>query len=549
MNVPFTVSAIFACWAVASASAQTVLFEKTGPLSFPASTTAGGGDVNGDGRPDFIVVAGNHGPVEVWSGANGVLLYSLPEPQPQAPLLFYGQSVADAGDVNGDGFHDIAVGAPLFDEYYGLKGYPGKVFVFSGATGSLLYEVEGKSYSAPRNDFGVSVDGIGDINGDGFDDLVVGDSYGFSFGSFVRAVSGLDGSTLFETFGGPTFGGSVSRTGDVDNDGIPDFIVSESSGGAPLAKVISGRTGLAIYTFTGSGGEHFGVALSGGFDANADGTPDLIVGQPGFEYETVFLGKAYLYSGADGSLIRTHSGPFLGSHFGQSVLAFGDVSGDGYDDYMVCAPSDTALATGFDAGTARLYSGKTGAQLFIMHASGPFFEGNHVLGNAGDVNGDGLPDAVIGIPALGGFRVVSFAPGLLQYGPSTAGCSGSQHINATKIPKIGEAAFALTCTNGPVGSIGLGLVTDSADINGSDPFGLGVLLAVDLFAATEILGLDFIPDTTGFLTANAPIPHNTSLIGKRFYAQALSLWPGSTCVPSPLGLSTSQGLAIIILPP
>ena len=136
----------------------------------------------------------------------------------------FGNSVSSAGDVNGDGFDDLIVGAQN-DDNNGTDS--GSARVFSGADGSVLYNFDGDSAG---DLFGGSVSGAGDVNGDGFDDLIVGaqndDNNGANGGS-ARVLSGADGSVLYSFDGeiGDGFGQSVSGAGDVDGDGFDDLIV------------------------------------------------------------------------------------------------------------------------------------------------------------------------------------------------------------------------------------------------------------------------------------------------------------------------------------
>ncbi|MCH8274141.1 MAG: FG-GAP repeat protein [Armatimonadetes bacterium] len=163
----------------------------------------------------------------------------------------FGFSVSGAGDVNGDGFADLIVGA-IFDGNNG--DFSGSARVFSGLDGSILYTFNGDS---ARDQFGTSVSGAGDVNADGFADLIVGargdDNNAFNAGS-ARVLSGVDGSVLYTLDGdsaGDVFGHSVSGAGDVDGDGFADLIVSalfdDNNGtSSGSARVISGVSPLIL---------------------------------------------------------------------------------------------------------------------------------------------------------------------------------------------------------------------------------------------------------------------------------------------------------------
>ena len=161
------------------------------------------------------------------SGVDGSVLYNFDG----FLSIELGGSVSGAGDVNGDGFDDLIVGARFEGFAFSSNG---KARVLSGIDGSILYDFRGDSNS----DFlGGSVSGAGDVNGDGFADLIVGatgvDNNGSASGS-ARIFSGVDGSVLYNFDGDRTrdgFGFSVSGAGDVNGDGIADFIVGTFSGG------------------------------------------------------------------------------------------------------------------------------------------------------------------------------------------------------------------------------------------------------------------------------------------------------------------------------
>ena len=316
------------------------------------------------------------------------------------PLTFEGDSVtgeisapvSDAGDVNGDGFDDVIV--RVFD------GARVVARVLSGFDSGVLYNFSG---DPPSNSFGSSLSGAGDVNGDGFDDLIFGNiGRGENFGG-ARVRSGSDGSVLYD-FDGDSFfgffGSSVSGAGDVNGDGFDDLIV-----GAPLdnsngsfsgrAQVFSGVDGTVLHIFDGeSDGDRFGWTVSGAGDVNGDGFDDLIIGSTFVDNNGNNSGSARVHSGLDGAVLYNFDGDSASDRFGDSVSGAGDVNGDGFDDLIVGASRDDN--TGFSSGSARVFSGLDGSVLYNFDgdSAGDFF-GESVSG-VGDVNGDGFDDLIVG---------------------------------------------------------------------------------------------------------------------------------------------------------
>ncbi|MGH7150486.1 MAG: integrin alpha, partial [Planctomycetota bacterium] len=223
-----------------------------------------------------------------WSGATGAVLHTFTGGSASA---FLGFSVAGPGDLDGDGRAEIAVGAPLSGST--VTGPVGQVFVFSGLTGSPLYTFNG---SAIADGLGFRVAAAGDLNGDGFEDLLAGapgaSPGGLPLAGQAFAYSGANGA-LLATFDGSSpvdfFGWAICGSGDLDRDGIPEVVV-----GAPFADV-AGPSGLSIdpgevvvYSGTSAiltlGGDapfdEFGSGVAGPGDLDGDGFPDLIVGAP-----------------------------------------------------------------------------------------------------------------------------------------------------------------------------------------------------------------------------------------------------------------------------
>ncbi len=137
--------------------------------------------------------------------------------------------------------------------------------------------------------------------------------------------------------------------------------------------------------------------------------------------------------------------------------------------------------------------------------------------------------------------------GLANYGSGTPGCEGPQRMDANEAPKQNASTFVLLTDRVPPSTLGLGLVTDLQDLAGSDPFGIDVQLHVDLLAATELIPLDMLSDAAGHGSVSVPIPNDPLLVGRTYYAQ--SLWAWLSCTPSAFGLSTSDGLEIVVQAP
>lgn len=306
----------------------------------------------------------------------------------------FGKSAAGIGDANGDGIPDFLVGADGTD----VSGMPnaGSAFLYSGANGVLLQRFDGGTAS---DRLGIDVDGVGDIDGDGRTDLIVG-AYNASPPSGSQAgsamvYSGATGALLFSFDGEATqhlFGQAVAGAGDVDADGTPDFLI-----GAPYAApagiansgsayVYSGATGLLLHQFDGDSlgtNAFLGTTVDGGGDVNGDGHADLLIGSS--------AGQVFVYSGATGGLLHQMSS--AASTFGQDLTTVGDLDGDDISDHMVGA----RFASG--GGKVFLYSGANGSLIEQLDApTSPALFGAS-LADAGDVNGDGITDLLIGAPS------------------------------------------------------------------------------------------------------------------------------------------------------
>jgi len=308
-----------------------------------------------------------------------------------------GHAVSGAGDVDGDGHDDFIAGA-----YYGSGSRPGYARVYSGRTGKQLYSFKGSS----NNDgFGVSVNAAGDVNGDGYADVIVGahlDDTGGTDAGLAKVFSGKNGSVLY-TFkgdgGGDRFGLTANGAGDVNADGYDDLIVGAyytGTGTAPgYAKVFSGKDGKLLYKLKGSSNrDYYGVYVAGAGDVNKDGYDDVVIGASFDDTKGTDSGRAQVVSGKDGTVLYNWYGDRSSAYCGRCVDGAGDVNKDGYDDVVVGSYLDDANGT--DSGTVKVYSGKDGSVLYTWYGdSSDDRLGVHVDGG-GDLNNDGYPDIVAG---------------------------------------------------------------------------------------------------------------------------------------------------------
>ena len=321
---------------------------------------------------------------------------------------FAGQAAQGVGDMNDDGFDDVLVGEIGRGDFNF-----GRVRVFSGRDGSLLYDYTHGEINAW---FGRAAAGLGDLNNDGFDDVLVGaprDAIGRGRASVALGRPGpypvppepphiwLQGESPSDWFGWSVAGFGT----DVNGDQVEDFVVGaygNDGGGidAGSVYVFSGAGGSLIYELAGAAaGDGFGFAVAAVGDVNADTIQDVAVGAPFNDAGGDGAGRVYIYSGPDGALIDTYTGEAPGDGFGTSVAAAGDVDGDGFDDVLVGAPG--GAVGGMRTGRAYLYSGQLGTATYVFDGEEAEDEFGWTVTATGDANGDGFPEVAVGAPRHG----------------------------------------------------------------------------------------------------------------------------------------------------
>ncbi|MFT3705933.1 MAG: FG-GAP-like repeat-containing protein [Agriterribacter sp.] len=450
------------------------------------SSVSGAGDVNGDGFSDIIVGALNYDNGETDEGVAFVYYGSASGIATNAPAMLecnkvnahFAQYVSAAGDMNADGYSDIVVGAPGFSN---ADTVGGATFVFYGGSGGInVHAVATLSINKSTAYFGSAVSAAGDVNGDGYGDLVVG-ATGYTNGEsnegaafiYQGAASIADiiiTDSIESTQPGDGFGNSYASAGDVNGDGYNDVIV-----GAPNYDNGSNNTGAAfIYHGSVNGLSHvpnatllgsqsnaaFASVVASAGDVNGDGYSDIIVGAPGFIYGSFneYIAVAFIYygsaTGINPVLIDTlESGDnyydAYRSNFGATVSTVGDVNGDGYGDIIIGSP----YGGGSGSGYARVYYGSASG---INHLnSSPLSSDckglfSSSLSSAGDINGDGYGDIIVGAP-VSGTCYISQPYGAIHiyYGSDT----GISYLNETYITGIQDLYAYLGSTVSTAGDI------------------------------------------------------------------------------------------------
>ena len=394
------------------------------------AAVAGGVDLNGDGADDLVLGIPGSDEADPRAGAVRVVFGPLDESTTPVALHLLGEvgsdeagtAVASVGDVDGDGATDVIVGAPGAEDGDGVVYVVGAPSV-DGSLGDATARLQGES----GDGVGVWLSGVGDVDGDGYADLALGAPGADGGAGEIDVVRGSLAGNLSlgvitdAVVTGAAAGdgaGPVAGLGDVDGDGIADLGVGapgqdsagEDAGAAcVVSDALAGGSLADAACWTGEAeGDMAGTALAGVGDHNGDGYADWVIGGPNADAGGDYAGIVWLLLGpaTSGGALTDASARLVGQTAGEtagvSVAGPGDVDEDGQTEILVGSPWGDG-----DAHNSGLVYALYGPSLgtisladaeLILQGEALLNRAGSAVASAGDPNGDGYPDLLIGAP-------------------------------------------------------------------------------------------------------------------------------------------------------
>ena len=469
------------------------------------------GDVNGDGYSDVIVGADwfdngetNEGQAYLYMGSSsGLGTTAAWTGESNQANAYYGDTVNTAGDVNGDGYSDVVVSA---SQYSNGENYEGRVYLYLGSSSGLASIATWSGESDQVSAFYGGARTAGDVNGDGYSDVIIGATY-YDNGQnnegraylYYGSASGLATTAAWtgESDQASTyFGSGVGTAGDINGDGYSDVIIGapnysngESTEGRSYLYLGSSSGLPTTANWTGESnqaGGAYGRRQASAGDVNGDGYSDVVVAAHNYANGQNYEGQSYLYLGSSSGLATTAAwtgeSNQASGYYGSDLSSAGDTNGDGYSDVLVGAYYyDNGQG---DEGQAYIYFGSASGLATTAGWTGESNRAGALFGNsvstAGDTNGDGYSDVIVGASSY----------------------SNGQNYEGGAFVYLGSATLPATTpswTTEPNAAIWYGTQTQAlGDVNGDGYGDMG--LAAPLYSSTVGAVYVFHGSSTGIPT-------------------------------------------------
>lgn len=516
---------------------------------------AAAGDLDDDGRPDFVVGAtqrytSHPGYVRAYSGRTGAELYEVVGAVPMDAFSDrFGAALATLPDMDGDGANEIVVGAPRDDD---AGTDAGRIDLLSGATGIHLLSLTGEQAGAR---FGALLAAAGDVDDDGLLDLLVASPgsgrveviSGAWLSEQVQSQPPSGAQVLFSATGAPGFGESVAVLEDVDGDGRPDYAVgAQDEGGVGVVRVYSGASQIELLSLQGSFPEdRYGRGLASAGDWNGDGRDDLGVGIPGDDTGGPNAGRLRVISGewiaatalagtpVSAEVLYEAVGATAGDGLGHHLRRVGDVDGDGVEDLAASALQGASVGI---PPYVSIVSGADGSELLLRTSATPQDLRGVAIAGVGDIDLDGQADVLLGAPRDG------------LYGEGSASLVSGRSLELTSdkhlisVVEGGTAQFSLDAGVERAGDFYIVL----GGFSGTEP-GLPTPVGVyplnfdgysnyTLIGAPEFVGFQGLIDAQGRASAQLQLVPNAppSLVGFQLHFAYFTLDLGAQGIPTTL---------------